>query len=45
MINSLTLDLSELTPTQREELFALIESFAKPRFIPSADEHAEHDTE
>lgn len=39
----LTLDLSAFTSAQRYELLALIESFATPRFIPSADESAEHD--
>lgn len=39
----LTLDLSAFTHEQRISLLALIESFATPRYIPSADEHAEHD--
>lgn len=39
----LTLDLSQFTLAQRQELLALIESFATPRYIPTADEHAEHD--
>lgn len=38
----LTLDLSALTSSQREALFALVESFTQPQYIPSADEHAEH---
>lgn len=38
----LTLDLSAFTPKQRYELLALVESFATPRYIPSADENAEH---
>lgn len=38
----LTLDLSAFTFEQRYELLALIESFAAPRYIPSADEKAEH---
>lgn len=34
----LTLDLSAFTSEQRYALLALIESFATPRYIPSADE-------
>lgn len=34
----LTLDLSQFTHEQRVELLALVESFAIPRYIPSADE-------
>jgi hypothetical protein len=39
----LTLDLSTFTSEQRYALLALIESFATPRYIPSADENAERD--
>ena len=38
----LTLDLSALKPSQRQALLALVESFVTPRYIPSADENAEH---
>lgn len=42
MITSLTLDLSALKPSQRQELLALVESFHEPYYIPTSEETAEH---